>query len=102
MSLIDADKPRKALLQVITDEKRKGHATEDLEQVVYFLDACPTVDAVPVVHGRWIEKPNPWGQDGSHSYDCSICGERTCVLGHKLRYCPHCGAKMDEGVQGNV
>ena len=54
-----------------------------------------TVDAVEVVHGRWVEKPNPWGQDGSHSYDCSICGERTCVVGHKLRYCPNCGAKMD-------
>ena len=53
--------------------------------------------AVEVVHGRWIEKPNPWGQDGSHSYDCSVCGERTCVVGEKLRYCPNCGAKMDGG-----
>ena len=61
------------------------------------LANAPTVDAVEVVHGWWIEKPNPWGQDGSHSYDCSICGERTCVVGEKLRYCPNCGAKMDGG-----
>ena len=59
------------------------------------IEDFPTVDAVEVAHGRWIEKPNPWGQDGSHSYDCSICGKRTCVVGEKLRYCPNCGAKMD-------
>lgn len=46
-------------------------------------------------HGRWVEKPNPWGQDGSHSYDCSVCGKRTCVVGEKLHFCPNCGAKMD-------
>lgn len=46
--------------------------------------------------GRWIEKTNPWGQDGSHSYDCSNCGERTCVVGQRLRYCPNCGAKMED------
>lgn len=52
-------------------------------------------DLKPERHGRWVEKPNPWGQDGSHSYDCSICRKRTCVLGEKLHYCPNCGAKMD-------
>ena len=61
----------------------------------YNMGAAALRDQVTAKHGRWIEKPNPWGQDGSHSYDCSICGERTCVVGHKLRYCPNCGAKMD-------
>lgn len=59
------------------------------------LETAPTVDAVEVKHGRWVEKSNPWGQDGSHSYDCSVCGQRTCVVGEKLHYCPNCGAKMD-------
>ena len=106
MRLIDADKPRKALLQVITDEKRKGHATEDLEQVVYFLDACPTVDAVPVVHGRW-ETAN----DGTHF--CSNCGcdapytwddiDRNFIdsadeVPDRISdYCYKCGARMDGG-----
>lgn len=72
-----------------------NHRNEHDHFLKMILDA-PIIDAVEVVHGRWVEKPNPWGQDGSHSYDCSICGERTCVVGHKLRYCPNCGAKMDK------
>ena len=58
--------------------------------------SLPTVDAVPVVHGRWI--------DGIGSYstaNCSVCGWKIpyCddyygYLG-KTNYCPNCGAKMD-------
>ena len=55
----------------------------------------PSADVVEVRHGHWIEKPNPWGQDGSHTYICSECNERISVLGTPLRYCPFCGAKMD-------
>ena len=66
---------------------------------VKIINQLSREDVEPVVHGHWIEKPNPWGQDGSHSYDCSACGERTCVVGEKLRYCPNCGAKMDAEVE---
>lgn len=86
------------------ENKKRLIYLEDALSVMPALEMCtralkklPTVDAVEVVHGRWIEKPNPWGQDGSHSYDCSICGERTCFVGHKSPYCPNCGAKMDGG-----
>ena len=53
------------------------------------LDAY-TVDAVEIVHGRWV-------QDGV--YDCcSICNRLTIMphlkgLPH-FKYCPNCGAKM--------
>lgn len=43
---------------------------------------CPTVDAVPVVHGRWIDE------------HCSECGAYV-FHGDVANYCPHCGAKMD-------
>lgn len=54
-----------------------------------------SVDAVPVVHGRWIDE-NP-----DDSLDprmrCSICtGVESPLI--KWRYCPNCGAKMDEEV----
>lgn len=52
-----------------------------------WLDDAPTVDAVPVVHGRWIKK------DGSIA-TCSICGDRWGVWS-VMRHCPSCGAKMD-------
>ena len=50
------------------------------------LDCIPTVDAEPVVHGRW-------GEDG----ECSKCGFQPWYEHdiHTLSYCPNCGAKMD-------
>lgn len=58
----------------------------------YGIKCLPAVDAVPVVHGRWIDE-NP-----DDSLDprmrCSICtGVESPLI--KWRYCPNCGAKMD-------
>lgn len=60
-----------------------------------FVKKQPAVDAVPVVHGKWIAY-----LDGEHLmperyYKCSVCGDK----GHRFRrnYCPECGAKMDGG-----
>lgn len=53
------------------------------------LDA-PAVDAVPVVHGRWIH-------DVNNLYGCSECMERETMSPKKLKnYCPNCGADMRE------
>lgn len=58
---------------------------------------APTVDAVPVVHGRWKAV-----KDGEDDYRriCSCCGEDApydesddCYLIYP--HCPWCGAKMD-------
>ena len=60
---------------------------EALDKVEAVVREFPKVDAVEVVHGRWI----------SHEYDmaysCSNCGYITDW--HLSYYCPHCGAKMD-------
>lgn len=61
--------------------------------LIRLLEKAPTVDAVPVVHGRWIEKTAP----AVHKYyECSNCGahenKHTAIKG---RYCWQCGAKMD-------
>lgn len=47
------------------------------------INNAPTVDAVPVVHGRWL-------LDGR----CSECLANPLTT-HKT-YCPNCGAKMME------
>ena len=69
------------------DEKRK--IFKDL------IDGVPTVDAVPVVHGRWIDnKDSIIGEIIERN--CSVCGQRTTGLyDHFFPYCPNCGAKMD-------
>jgi len=52
------------------------------------IEKQPTVDAVPVVHGRWVV-----GLDGG--YMCSECHEvHRYDIGY---YCTFCGAKL-EGV----
>lgn len=66
------------------------------------LEALPTVDAVPVRHGRWIKK-RYWsegvgmGERYGYYYSCSKCGNLVCggydECGKK--YCDECGARMD-------
>ena len=46
-----------------------------------------TVDAVEVVHGRWIPCTNG-------GYHCSVCDKRFGFV-FDNNYCPNCGAKMD-------
>ena len=57
-----------------------------------FLVKQPKVDAVEVVHGRWIWKPI---DEISEVLTCSVCGNGGCDENHP--YCPNCGAKMDGG-----
>ena len=77
MRLIDAD----AL------KEHKVYSAERHEKVVPVanIDWMPTVDASPVVHGRWEDV-------GSLSCRCSKCG---CKNNRETRFCPICGAKMD-------
>ena len=50
------------------------------------------VDAVPVVHGRWIY----FNCVGCGRYQCSEC-LHWVDAGTDRNYCPNCGAKMDGG-----
>ncbi len=54
----------------------------------------PTIEAEPVVHGRWVKRPNTKGQ-----VYCSECGtlEEITDNNFKSKRCPNCGAKMDGG-----
>lgn len=65
------------------------------------------MDAQEVKHGHWIMKPNGYGMcsnckmkdDPFGFFDeipvCSECGHTT-KLRETYKYCPNCGAKMDE------
>lgn len=54
-----------------------------------WLNNAPTVDAVPVRHGKW--KAYPITGD---SLQCSVCG--VLRIGEPSNYCPNCGADMRE------
>ena len=72
---------------------------DDGEYVKYNIPAdMPTVDAVPVRHGKWI--------DMADFEQCSVCtgthlkevqGYYGKMLWVKTPYCPNCGARMDWG-----
>ena len=59
----------------------------------------PTIEAEPVVHGRWDVSGRYRFADGSLAIRCSECG---CALHedewqrYSWHYCPNCGAKMTE------
>lgn len=61
-----------------------------LNNVIDYLEAQPTVDAVEVVHGNWIN---------DDEYDiCSNCNNPIIMNRlHPDRWCKNCGAKMDGG-----
>lgn len=46
------------------------------------LADAPEIDAVPVVHGKWIDD------------NCSVCGQYV-YHGDARNYCPNCGARME-------
>ncbi len=87
---------------VDVDELGVGRCSKDVLPAVYcagwngllsLIEKAPTVDAVPVVHGRWI----PF--HSKISGDIQYCS--ACEIGFvaKSDYCPHCGAKMDGGAE---
>ena len=68
------------------------------------IEAAPIVDAVEVVHGRWLHTEEPLGWKDVDCMECSACHdswiieEDYCFDDMPLwNYCPSCGAKMDGG-----
>ena len=84
----------------------------DHADVVDILSDMPTVDAVEVVHGYWIDSHSVdhIGRIIEHSIDCSVCDSvfkddsREVVRHWKERFkvCPFCGAIMDGDGNGNL
>lgn len=86
---------RKALLKKAWDaDTRIGYV--QVVDVGDILD-MPVADVAPVVHGRWIGAP----LCGNDNCRCSECGSwhniHANLRGEIMqKYCPNCGAKMDE------
>ena len=82
MRLIDADK---------LDWWYKGR------NIRHVIDDAPTVDAVPVVQGRWEMRPTGMATDTGPEYKayCTVCNKPNKQ--YQPPFCPHCGAKMDGG-----
>ena len=90
MRTIDADK----LVDMLYDNEFAVLCP--LDEVSGVVDACPTVDAVPVVHGYFEPCLDENGNLRQGFAKCSNCGKEyyAQVINH-FGYCPNCGAKMD-------
>lgn len=66
---------------------------ESIEQIVSNL---PAADVAEVRHGRWIRQPSEIS--GLDVEFCSECGQGMNERNQfwNAKYCPHCGARMDE------
>lgn len=94
MRLIDADlvlahiKPYEP-----TDEDWAVTGGTAIRLIESAVNNAPTVDAMPVVHGKWI-------YDHWCEFRCSRCGTWSKSEPYRGRenFCPNCGARMDGGV----
>lgn len=103
MRLIDADALMNTLQELFDKREKEQMFTGSRGSFVTWNDAichfktAPTIDAVPVVHGKW-----EWNTDNGFYY-CSKCqtvSPREDQDGEYCdcpNYCPNCGAKMDGG-----
>lgn len=70
--------------------------------VIKVIEDAPLIEAEPVRHGEWVlgdVKPGYFTPGGNRPWICSECGQVVSwMLGKpNEKYCPNCGAKMDNG-----
>ena len=87
--LIDAAVLLEELEELHSYSKRSFDYNVAVVDAISMVEIAPTVDAVEVVHGRWVDNGIP----DSMLSGCSVCGF-SCGT-YSFNYCPKCGAKMD-------
>lgn len=73
----------------VSDQYAQGYM-EALDAVEEAINNAPTVDAAPVVNGKWV------GVEFDMFFECSECGYLTDY--HLTNFCPNCGADMGKKV----
>ena len=102
MRLIDADAIPYTMLY--KESWLKGTGVEEQGVFKSAIDAMPTIEAEPIKHGRWIKERvhNLHNGEKRNARECSECGaiyfvyDMANAIGEVPRYCPNCGARMDE------
>lgn len=90
MRLIDAE----ALIEAINNFCDGNEVNWNDRKVIAWINGAPTVDAVRVVHGRWVKQ-------GHYPPECSVCGgiaPKDCEGEefYQSDFCQSCGADMRE------
>lgn len=91
--LIDAVAYYKELKEEMDYPGRSEEFMIAIDVAIADLADAPTVEAVPVVHGRWVAVPSSDMMTGK-AYKCSEC-QKMRYGSFMPNYCQNCGAKMD-------
>ena len=106
---IDVNRETDAMEKVLETKRKEGIDENDATFFAFarFIDALkstPTADVQEVKHGKWEQQTEPLGWEDVDCAVCSVCGE-SYILNEDMniddwkewsRYCPNCGARMDE------
>ena len=95
---LDRERAIQKVKNVIATEWFRGNyaAVEPLQRVVDVqLGRMTAADVAPVVHGRWLCVDT----DIEQFFLCNRCKKKEYW---ESKYCPNCGAKMDEEEHNNV
>lgn len=88
MRLIDADNYK----DVLYAKRNNPSIRNGIASAITMLGKQETIDAVPVVHGRWVRVYEHDADFGTEVWTkCSQCNKRGRS---DANYCPNCGAYM--------
>ena len=81
---------REAAIRALLNDapEQVSYSREDAADCIRYMDAA---DVAPVVHGRCL-----YGDYYDIGDVCSECDWDSETIQPSYRYCPNCGAKMDE------
>ena len=100
MRLIDADALIDNIPQADLNNDKKISKCGAIADMVLLVCDAPTIDAVPVVRGEWIQKHHITSFSNMTLTGtfptCSLCGYAWLGVAQNTNYCPNCGAKMED------
>lgn len=99
MRLIDAE-----ALENKINVKRRGKVLFEvgynmaIDKSVEAIENAPTIETKPVVHAHWESDFDfdPEEEQEIYFYFCSKCKNELFGNKEDFKYCPYCGAQMDE------
>ena len=95
MKLIDADMLYRKVKTKCNPYGKPSIGFEDGCKTLDIIVAEPVVDAVPVVHARWIDSPNiPECVVCSNCMSDELSAQVLAPAPVYYRFCPCCGARM--------
>lgn len=94
MWLIDAEPIKKFIVDGLNNKEPNKAFGHDAIEILAEIEYAPTIEANPVVHGRWMRESKTENSNGGHTHYCDRCHDYYTTEADSLYFCPRCSAKM--------